>query len=602
MKSIKNKLLLIFMGLSILPVLVTGTLSYTISTNALLEKLNHASLATLEQINKNVDNKVQKVLNYMDIFFTNEQLQRMLTEVDFSKPTGNVYMAHYQLDPMIGSLFYKDEDIICAVFLPFRGGHYIYKGYIGDPEALRETDWYRQSVDQNGQVLWAGIIDNPDRLSESTHTFLVSRLIKDVSFTRNLEPLGVAAVLLKSSIFTDIYSGVDLGEHYMITILDENGNQVMRVREDGVESLDAYPFKEDVLSQKNGYFRSRVNGRDTMVTFYTSGLSGWKILCMIPYQYFVKDIYAIAWATAIISVLCIIVIIVLAALIASRISKPIRQVVTAMKEVGRRNFEVSVPVVTQDEIGMISEGFNAMVQDINRLFHLAIEQEKSKREAQVRALQYQINPHFLYNTLSSIRFAAVMEKAENVSEMLQVLSRLLRNTINKNGLLVAISEEIANLKDYIYIQQIRYKRRIQINYQVDADIARFKVPNMLLQPIVENAIEHGLSKKLSKGDEECLIEVLVYKKDRQVCFEIRDNGVGMSEKEILDAFNDNNNKGRTNSVHIGIKNIHDRIRIQFGPDYGMSIESKPDCYTLVRLSLPIIPEGKGETYAEGTAG
>lgn len=587
MKHIKNKLLLIMILLSILPMLLIGTVSYLISVNALQNKINNASLLTLGQINRNVEAKVEKVQKYMDIFFTSEKIQKTLAEVDFVKQTADTYMAYFEMDPMISSLFYNDSDVKWAAIFSYSGGQYMYKGYMPNAPEVRQYKWFKDIESNSGKLEWVGIIDNTDRLSGEKKVFAAGRVIKDTAYKKNILPLGVAVIFLREDFLADIYRDVELGPMDTVLITDADGTLLTPSSDNDVNVLSQYSFKDKISGKTTGSFYQKVQGTDMMVTFYTSQKTGWKIIHMVPYSYYVREIRMIGWIILFMAILCLVVIWILSYSIAVRISNPLKRLAKAMNEVGGKNFTVSVPVVTKDEVGLICSGFNSMVTDIRQLFNTVIEEEKEKRRINLMSLQYQINPHFLYNTLSSVRFLAIADKSDNVAEMILVLSRLLRNTINKVGKMIKVSEELKNLKDYVFLQQIRYKNRIVVDYDVDEEIMNYKMPGMLLQPLVENAIEHGLSSALAHNARECRLKISAARVDDQQVFEIWDNGKGMTEKQILDVFNDCDDGMEDKPAHIGIKNIHDRLRFQFGPGFGISISSVPEEYTSMKLNLPV---------------
>jgi hypothetical protein len=230
----------------------------------------------------------------------------------------------------------------------------------------------------------------------------------------------------------------------------------------------------------------------------------------------------------------------------------------------------------------------ALVRQLDRLIDEAMKKEEEKREAQLRALQYQINPHFLYNTLGSIRSVAVGEKQEKIAEMLKILSRLLRNTITRTASHITLRDEMTVLSDYIAILQIRYKGRISVDVDFDPRVEDLLMPSLLLQPLIENAVLHGLSERLNDPGGNARLRISAKIHHGMLIFEIFDNGIGMDEAEIRRAFISPPKAGGRGGVHIGIRNLHDRIRIQCGKAYGLSIQGRKGEYTLVKIKLPCI--------------
>jgi two-component system, sensor histidine kinase YesM len=588
-KHIKSKLLTVMIPMSIIPMLLVGMVSYLISTHALQEKIDTASMQTIKQASQNMDAKTDRITKYMDILFGSEDIQEILATVDFVHQAGDAFMAYYKLDPMVNSLFYKDQDVRCASLFSQKGGQYVYKGYLPNEKEIREKAWFKDIVANDGHITWLGLIDNPDLLNKDKQVFAVGRVVRDTTFNKHTNQLGVVILLLDKSFLSGIFSDEQTGQGNTVLVTDQTGRLMMGPPGETADNLKQYNFGATVLAGTQGSLREPVAGVDMLVTYTTSASLGWKVVRMIPYESFTREIRSIGWITFMIASACLATIWLLSFAIAGHISNPLKKLAVAMKRVGDKDFSVSVPVETHDEVGLICSGFNTMVLEIQELFTAVIEEEKEKRKINLRSLQYQINPHFLYNTLSSVRFLAISEKSDKVADMIMALSRLLRNTINKVGTLISVQEELDNLRDYISLQQIRYKNRLEVEIAAGQDVLQCSMPGMLLQPLVENAIEHGLAGALAHYNGECIIRISAAVQESELCFEVWDNGEGMSDKQIMDVFE--GNPKEDDGVHIGLKNIHDRLRFQFGLDYGIQIESVQYEYACIRMKLPM---GVGE--------
>ena len=238
-----------------------------------------------------------------------------------------------------------------------------------------------------------------------------------------------------------------------------------------------------------------------------------------------------------------------------------------------------------------------MSQDLKKLFAAVIEEEKKKRNAEIRALQYKINPHFLYNTLASIRFLALKQNSNEVSDIILLLGKLLKNTISKDSFLIPVCEEIQNIKDYLSIEQLCYDNRIKIGYNIDDSVLSYKLPLMLLEPIVENAIMHGLNERINNNQAPEIL-ISAFEQNDYICFEVRDNGIGMTKEQIDNILYDQADESKYRGVHIGIKNTYNRIISHFGNRYGITITSEPGSYTIVKLKLPKISGEERSTDAQ----
>jgi two-component system sensor histidine kinase YesM len=231
---------------------------------------------------------------------------------------------------------------------------------------------------------------------------------------------------------------------------------------------------------------------------------------------------------------------------------------------------------------------------VERLLHETVVNEQEKRAAQIAALQYQINPHFLYNTLASIRAAALGEQqGGQTAEMLLSLSRYLRNVFRDTAVLVSLESEISNIREYLRIHQLRFRDRLAVEFEIPAEALAAGLPPFLIQPIVENAILHGLSRRLNRVEGGARLLISARTHGAALELEIEDNGEGMPEAQAASVAHEERRPDGVR-LHIGLKNINDRIRLKFGPPYGLVIKSKPGAWTRVRLHLPLLPAGESE--------
>jgi signal transduction histidine kinase len=244
----------------------------------------------------------------------------------------------------------------------------------------------------------------------------------------------------------------------------------------------------------------------------------------------------------------------------------------------------------------------ALARQVEKLLSEAVTNVEAKRRAELRALQFQINPHFLYNTLGSIRLVAAKNRDRETADMLLVLSRLLRKTTTRTPTLITVEEELATLEDYISLLQIRYKNRINFDQDIPTEITELLMPSLLFQPLVENAVLHGLSEKLNRpeigssddaspGKDRPTLIISGSTKGKNLFFSVYDNGTGMSDRHIHELFRENgkgNGDGSRSDGHIGIHNIHERIIYNFGNEYGLTVKSKVDEFTKVEIHLPVL--------------
>ncbi|HOJ09870.1 MAG TPA: histidine kinase [Clostridiales bacterium] len=590
MKSIQKKLLIYISLVSVFPIIILGTVSYYVSSNALEKKINESSMSRLHQIVKNLENKNTKVENFLNMLSASSEIGNILRNYDQNTKPVDYYLAANKFRQTFLSFFYNDKSIDSGFILSNKGFTYEYNCYIEKNKSLKLLDWYDKTTENKVDNTWVSYIEKPNDIIKSftkaDDIILVGTNVRDINYASDLSVLGIACIFLNKSFFSSIYEGVDELPDTNTVIIDDKGNIVITSDKAAfysqLDNISGYSFAKTVLENNKGLFRCQVNKSDLVVSYMTLNTNGWKVLQVTPYSYYIREITSIGWISILLAAICLCIIYLLAFFVSKSISRPLLNIVKMMDKVTNGDFQVTVPVTRNDEIGIICAGFNNMVKSIGELFSALKEEEREKRKAEIMKLQYQINPHFLYNTLASIRLMASLIKADEIARIIKILSRLLRNTISKADQLTTIYEEFANAMDYIEIQQIRYDNKIFVEKDIEKEILPLKIKGMLLQPILENSIMHGLAEKLNNGSKAAYLKISGYKKQNNIYFEVFDNGKGMTPEQIKNVFEKNDSL----EGQIGVKNIHNRIRLLYGDEYGASIESVRGEWTKVVLSLP----------------
>ncbi len=267
--------------------------------------------------------------------------------------------------------------------------------------------------------------------------------------------------------------------------------------------------------------------------------------------------------------------------ISSQITRRITNLSVAMDHVQEGDFSSQLPVKGNDEIADLSRHFNSMVKDLRRLMKEVVETQKEKRQRELQILQAQINPHFIYNTLDTLQWKALEYDASDLSELILSLSSFFRVSLSKGKERIPLCEEIKHVRSYLDIQKARYEEILTYEIQVDKSLNDMSLPKILLQPLVENAIYHGIKPKLSHGK----IIIFSQLEGRDLLLKVQDNGVGMTEEQVNqleEAF-----EGKRQPVSYGLHNVHQRIRLTYGSPYGLHVESSYQEGTTVTIRLPL---------------
>jgi two-component system sensor histidine kinase YesM len=337
------------------------------------------------------------------------------------------------------------------------------------------------------------------------------------------------------------------------------------------------------LRGNKGYISTKFNNTNYYMAYYHIGEYDWWVVQMIPTAELIMGNKSILVVTFQVLLISLIFSISLSYFISNGIVKPIKELTETMKKVKDENLMIQTSSLGEDEIGELGATFNYMIERINTLFQDVVNEQKKKNEAEYRALQAQMNPHFLYNTLNSIQWMAKIQKATNIKDTIEALGRLLRNSTSKVEEFITIAEEIAILEDYIFIEKMRYSNKFDVCFDVNKDILEYKCLKFILQPFVENAIFHGLEPKEGFG----MIWISGKRIDDKIIFCIKDDGIGISEDTMRTISNIQNIKSKSFSG-IGMGLVNNRIKMTFGNEYGVKLESEEGKYTCVYISLPII--------------
>ena len=338
------------------------------------------------------------------------------------------------------------------------------------------------------------------------------------------------------------------------------------------------------IQPSSSYIIKKIAGRKYFLVVDHSEYTGWKYIYLIPYDTIFHRILMVQWAEFIILAFAFLLVILLGVWFAFDLTRPLEKLTAEIKLVETGNFHLPYDPVSHekrlDEIGTLQNDFELMTQKIDDLINENYVKQLVIKDTQMKALQAQINPHFLYNTLESINWMAKVNGQSSISLMAESLGNLLRGALKVKEKTIRIDDELALLQNYINIQKIRYEERLNFQLLIDDRLRKYRIPQLTLQPIVENAIAYGLENMSG----ECTITVRFVSVDETIHILIEDNGPGI-EPELLQQINDGIFKPR--GFGIGLKNINDRLKLVFGEEYGITVYSQPSAGTRVAIHIPM---------------
>ena len=317
----------------------------------------------------------------------------------------------------------------------------------------------------------------------------------------------------------------------------------------------------------------------------------WMLVMHTPTRHVFGTLWGLRNVSLMLTLGCGLAAVVLVLLSARRISLRTRRIRDAMEAVVQGNLSVRIPVEADDEFGQIEAGFNTMVAETGRLIDEVRQSERQKHIAQMDFLHAQINSHFIHNTLTSIRFMLEMERVKEAGEMIFYFSRLLRQTLSRSTEFIPLREELDTLKSYVMLQSYRYQNTFEAHFDFAEETLEASVPVLILQPVVENAIFHGASQHYSH------IYIRSFCQGNHLIVTVRDDGVGIPQEKLDKIFKKDASLNR-----VGLRNVHQRIQLTYGEEYGLSVDSQPGHGTEVRFTLPMNTEGGMQHEAECNGG
>ena len=449
-----------------------------------------------------------------------------------------------------------------------------------------KLDWYAKAVAKPQDA----IITGPNRHSFFDTDDEVISLSREVQSYENGTFRGVILINLNMNKITEICNSFQEKQENFICIINDKGELVYE-QQNGRERF-AFDEKENrqelntaLGKTKESCFRLNYRGEKYLITRTDMKTTGWTLVSMVPYKSVMAETMAISGVMILAVAITLIVTLLLLNRILTGVVKPLKKLEKYMVQVNPDNMDQRMEILTDDEIGHLSMKFNQMMDRIRNLKEQVIEEQEDKRKYELQALQAQINPHFLYNTLDSIIWMAETNDS-NIVAMTEALAKLFRISLNKGNEEISLERELEHVKNYLIIQSMRYADKFTYEISAEPGVERCRTIKLILQPIVENCIYHGIKKKRGTGK----ITIRAYRREQNLIIEVSDDGCGMPEEICRKILSDEIESENISGSGIGVKNVNERIQLRFGKKYGLSYSSEEGVGTTVTYVL---------TYNEG---
>lgn len=585
--KIYMRLLVSFLLLSLISVSVTGLLVYYKSSFSIESKIKTYSLQIVNEINKNIKTKMDRLSSATDEVYLSNTIQDCLD--NYYNSVTDIDKAVYESDIIqyLKRKFSIDRDIIdveiinnrnerlIGVSKPISEGNYDNSLNL-DAERLSQT-----ASMYDGQVFWTTSSYKP--LQKSVF------LIRTINSVASYKLIGTLVILVDSNIFSDSFKDVDIGKDSDIFIIDSKNN-VVASRSSALAPGSVYSAQnlsaEIAKNAESGNttFTTYIDEKRYLLAFAPIKNSDWYIVGLIPFSYLNSEAADIGFYIVTISLIIFMFSLLISLAISRGISNPLKKLVKSMDKVKTGDFSIDLLVERKDEIGELAENFKSMLAEISNLMQNIRQKEKQKRVMELKALQAQINPHFISNTLNTVKWLANIQQADNINELVTSLIQLLQVSSGKGNELIIIREEIEYLRNYITIQEYRCCEKFRVNFEVEDSVWDYKILAFLLQPIVENSIIHGIEPMKGQG----YIIIKVFADSDKLQITVMDNGVGLSDEQCQKILTEESKEESKRFSGIGLKNVNDRIKLYYGDEFGIKIESVKNMYTSIGITIPII--------------
>jgi two-component system sensor histidine kinase YesM len=455
--------------------------------------------------------------------------------------------------------------------------------------------WYRRALAADPRVVFLPT-GNQEMVSVATgKVFSVAATLHD---RRTNALLGAVRIDLDAGVLASVVQRISLGLLGRLLVVAPDGQVVYPIDPSASEARLAQSIVAERGPNTSGRLQLNVGDTALLATYNTSASSGWIVAGVVPVEQLLSGTNHLRSLILSVAVVCILAGALFATFIIGRLTRPLADLRNAMLTVeAHGDLDTRLKVKSDDEVGQLAHGFNTMLDEIRRLVDDVLRAQIHEREAELTALQNQINPHFLYNTLESINMLALTHGDRDISRMVTSLGRLLRLSISSSDVLLPLRYEVDYVNHYLIVQRTRYGDRISMTVDVDDALLDFTLPKLTLQPVVENALYHGLEPQRGPGH----VTVRGRLVDNELELTVEDDGVGMDAFTLETVQRSLQEGTQREGRSVGLANVHERLKLYCGPAYGLTVRSKPGEGTTVSFRIPPvlrIPENRSATKVD----
>lgn len=554
----------IFIGLSL----------YTRMSGQVSETVMEENQILIDQVNRSVENYLKTVMKLSDSLYYS-----IIKNADLSDPSvGERFNLLYennmdQIDSI--ALFSADGELLESVpALRVRN----------NLDVTREA-WFSYTLDRTeNQHFFLPQVQQIFESSSDQYRWVIP-MTRVVEITKGTDTVqGILLIHLNYTGLKLLLDGVTLGNEGYIYLIDGNGEIIYHPRAQLIDSGLEHENNRTVSEYRDGIYQETFQGEERVITVKSVGYTGWKLIGVAPRQTVSLNSLKTQLLVVFVAAFILFLMSLVNSYISSRITTPIRKLELSVNEIEKGNLNAKVDAEGSYEIRHLGQSVQNMAKQIQVLMADIVSEHEKKRKQEFDTLQSQINPHFLYNTLDIIVWMIENEKPDQAVKAVTALARFFRISLSRGKSIITVKDELEHVRNYLMIQHMRFKNRFSYTIEAEDEVLELASLKLMLQPLVENAIYHGM--EFMDGDGEIFISA--WKEGEDLYLKVSDNGLGMTEEQVARLFSDMPHTGSSRGSGIGVKNVNERIRLYFGSEYGLSIESEPDEGTVVTIHLPAV--------------
>ena len=577
--SIQSSIFMYFTVTAIIAIALISLIIFQRFTNSLNATIIEENSGIVGQLGESVDSYLRNAMKVSDSIYYNVIKNTDISNDDIKKGMNLIYVNNDNMIDDIALISGKGELIESMPALRLK-----------DNINVLEKDFFKKSMAESEYINFSmpHIRDLFDR-NENSYSWVIS-LSRAVEVTdEGKATQALLLINLNYRYFEEIFSNVNLGNGGYVYLTNDRGDIIWHPKQNEIYSGRFNEDNKYAATLKDGITVENLRGKNITLNVRTIGYTGWKLVGVTPSAALGIDGIKFRFFVLFVADLFLFLLAMINAFISDKISNPIKRLDGSVREIESGNLDVEIVPSGSYEVEHLGKSIKNMLGRIKVLMLDLVAEHNAKRKSEFDTLQSQINPHFLYNTLDIIVWMIENENSDKAVNIVTALAKFFRISLSKGKNIITVKDEVEHVRNYLMIQNMRFKNRFEYSIDVDEKVLSYSSLKLMLQPLVENAIYHGM--EFMDGDGE--IDVKVFKDDDSLYFTITDNGLGMSEDMVETLLSKDFVPSKKGSG-IGVKNVNERIKLYFGSEYGLKVESEPDEGTKITIHLPAVVYGEND--------